>query len=286
MSRLAAGLSGTVPRGHGAGLRQSWRFGLRAGRQGCMLQHECPLARAGRRRGGWVHDRDDREDLPAVLLCLDADAVAADLAAGTLACPSCGTGRLAPWGYGRERPVRLRGGRTTRLRPRRARCRSCRRTRILLPSWCAPRRADGIEVIGTAAGLAMAGHGHRPVAAALGVPAGTAAPPARQCRVAARARHRRAGRPRLLPPGTAVGARGLAAGRRAERPSRRRGLRPAQLRALAGDDLAAGRPARPGPLRHARPRQLITCRRSRAPPCPQPRRRRSPRPAAPRAATP
>ena len=81
--------------------------------------------------------------------------------------------RLAPWGYGRERAVRLRGGRVTRLRPRRARCRSCRRTRILLPSWCAPRRADGIEVIGAAAGLAMAGAGHRPVAAALGVPAGT-----------------------------------------------------------------------------------------------------------------
>ena len=82
-------------------------------------------------------------------------------------------GRLAPWGYGRERAVRLRGGRTARLRPRRARCRSCRRTRILLPSWCAPRRADGIEVTGTAAGLAMAGAGHRPVAAALGVPAAT-----------------------------------------------------------------------------------------------------------------
>ena len=45
--------------------------------------------------------------------------------------------------------------------------------RVLLPSWCAPRRADGIEVIGAAAGLAMAGHGHRPIAVALGVPAAT-----------------------------------------------------------------------------------------------------------------
>jgi transposase-like protein len=138
-----------------------------------MLQHECPLARAARCRGGWVHDRDDREDLPAVLLCLDASAAAADLAAGELACPSCPAGRLAPWGYGRDRAVRLRGGRVARLRPRRARCRSCRRTGILLPSWCAPRRADGIEVIGAAAGLAMAGAGHRPIAAALGVPAAT-----------------------------------------------------------------------------------------------------------------
>ena len=108
-----------------------------------------------------------------MLLCLDAGAAAADLAAGTLACPSCPAGRLAPWGYGRDRAVRLRGGRTARLRPRRARCRSCHRTRILLPAWCAPRRADGIEVISAAAGLAMAGHGHRPIAAALGVPAGT-----------------------------------------------------------------------------------------------------------------
>ena len=87
-------------------------------------------------------------------------------------------------------------------------------------------------------------------------------------------------------PRAAVGARGLAAGRRAERRGRRRGLRQAQLRARAGDDLAAGRAARPGPLPDARPRQLITCRWSRAPPCPQPRRRRSPRPAAARAATP
>jgi len=106
-------------------------------------------------------------------LCQDAGAVAADLAAGTLASPSCQVGRLARWGYGRERAVWLRGGRVARLRPPRARCRSWRRTRILLPSWCAPRRADGIEVIGPAAGLAMAGAGHRPVAAALGVPAGT-----------------------------------------------------------------------------------------------------------------
>ena len=41
----------------------------------------------------------------------------------------------------------------------------------LAAAWCAPRRADGIEVIGAAAGLAIAGHGHRAVAAALGVPA-------------------------------------------------------------------------------------------------------------------
>ena len=92
VSRLAAGVPGAAPRGHGAGFSRCSRFGLRAGVRGCMLQHECPLARAARCRGGWVHDRDDREGLPAVLLCLDAGAVAADLAAGTLACPSCPAG--------------------------------------------------------------------------------------------------------------------------------------------------------------------------------------------------
>ena len=89
-----------------------------------------------------------------MLLCTDAAAASAGLAGGLLACPSCGTGRLRRWGRARERVIRLLGGAITRLRPQRARCRSCGRTHILLPSWCAPRRADGIEVIGTAAPLA------------------------------------------------------------------------------------------------------------------------------------
>ena len=83
--------------------------GCWAGRGGACCNTSVPW-RAGRCRGSWIHDRDDREDLPAMLLCLDAGAVAADLAAGTLAYPSCQAGRLAPWGYGRERAVRLRGG--------------------------------------------------------------------------------------------------------------------------------------------------------------------------------
>lgn len=33
-----------------------------------------------------------------MLLCADADAASADLASGTLACPSCATGRLRLWG--------------------------------------------------------------------------------------------------------------------------------------------------------------------------------------------
>jgi transposase-like protein len=108
-----------------------------------------------------------------MLLCLDLEAEAAVLAAGTLPCPSCPDGRLASWGHGREREIQPLGGRAVRLRPPRGRCRSCRRTHILLPAWCAPRRAYSIEVAGTAAGLAMAGHGHRAIAGVLAVPDGT-----------------------------------------------------------------------------------------------------------------
>ncbi len=103
-----------------------------------------------------------------MLLCADA-AASASLAAGLLACPSCGTGRLARWGHGRERAIRLPAGATARLRPDRARCRACKRTHILLPSWCAPRRADAIEVIGTALAAALGGTGYGRIGADLGV---------------------------------------------------------------------------------------------------------------------
>ncbi|MGH3194266.1 MAG: hypothetical protein ACRDOL_44795 [Streptosporangiaceae bacterium] len=59
------------------------------------------------------------------------------------------------------------------VRPDRARCRSCQRTHILLPSWCAPRRADAIEVIGTALAAALGGAGSARIGADLDVPAGT-----------------------------------------------------------------------------------------------------------------
>jgi hypothetical protein len=58
-----------------------------------------------------------------MLLCADAEAAAAGLASGALACPSCRTGRLRPWGHGREQEIRMAGGRRERLRPRRGRCR-------------------------------------------------------------------------------------------------------------------------------------------------------------------
>ena len=108
-----------------------------------------------------------------MLLCADAAAASADLAGGLLACPSCGTGRLARWGHGRERVIRQLGGATARLRPERARCRSCGRTHILLPSWYAPRRADALEVIGTGLAAALGGAGCVRIGADLGLPPGT-----------------------------------------------------------------------------------------------------------------
>jgi Domain of unknown function (DUF6431) len=109
-----------------------------------------------------------------MLLCADAEAASAALASGALACPSCGTGRLRPWGHAREREIRMGGGQRERLRPRRGLCRSCRATHILLPSWAAPRRADAIGVITRAAAAsALHGTGCARLGAQLGVPAGT-----------------------------------------------------------------------------------------------------------------
>lgn len=101
---------------------------------------------------------------------LDAAAVENDLCAGLLGCPatSCGAA-LGPWGWGRERLVRGAG----RLRPRRGRCRGCRRTQVLLPASVLLRRADAVTVIGEALMAKAGGAGHRPIAARLNVPPST-----------------------------------------------------------------------------------------------------------------
>lgn len=62
---------------------------------------------------------------------LDPDRVEDDLARGVLACPHCGT-QLRAWSWAKTRPIRQLDGSTTRVRPRRARCRSCRVTHVLL----------------------------------------------------------------------------------------------------------------------------------------------------------
>jgi hypothetical protein len=106
-----------------------------------------------------------------MLMIADTDRLDADLAAGSIAC-GCG-GRLRPWGYGTTRRIRLLSAASVRLRPRRARCTSCRATHVLLPAWCLPRRGDAAEVIGAALVAKAAGHGHRAIAARLGRPAAT-----------------------------------------------------------------------------------------------------------------
>jgi Domain of unknown function (DUF6431)/Homeodomain-like domain len=93
------------------------------------------------------------------------------LSEGGLSCPLC-AGRLAPWGYGRERTIRGLEG-LVRLRPRRARCGSCRRTHVLLPATLLLRRADEAAVIGAALAAKAAGQGHRQIAARLDRPPGT-----------------------------------------------------------------------------------------------------------------
>ena len=86
---------------------------------------------------------------------------------GELRCP-CGGG-LAPWGHARRRSVRGVGD----LRPRRARCRTCLATHVLLAVSCLLRRADGADVIGAALRTKATGWGHRRIARWLGRPDST-----------------------------------------------------------------------------------------------------------------
>lgn len=96
----------------------------------------------------------------------------ADLAAGRLGCPDC-PGRLRGWGHARPRRIRQPDGTKLRVRPRRARCPACERTRVLLPGSCLPRRADATAVIGAALVAKASGHGSRRIAADLDRPAST-----------------------------------------------------------------------------------------------------------------
>ena len=57
---------------------------------------------------------------------------------------------LRPFGTGRTRTVRGVGADTVTVTPRRARCRDCSATQILLPTELVPRRADSTEAIGAA----------------------------------------------------------------------------------------------------------------------------------------
>lgn len=109
------------------------------------------------------------------LLIVDTDPqeVERRLQEGELACPRC-SGELRPWWFARRRKLRD-GPRDVTLRPRRAICRGCRATHVLLAAAVFVRRRDLAEVIGaTLAVRAQRGWGHRRIARIVGVPDTTA----------------------------------------------------------------------------------------------------------------
>ena len=94
------------------------------------------------------------------------------LLAGDMPCPRC-QGVLRPFGTGRTRTVRGVGADTVTVTPRRARCRDCSATQILLPTELVPRRADSTEAIGAALVARARGAGYRSIAAHFGRPEST-----------------------------------------------------------------------------------------------------------------
>lgn len=78
-----------------------------------------------------------------------------------------------PVGHARQRTLRLGAGRSETHTPRRARCRACRRTHVLVSTRSYPRRPDSVETVGAALLAAASGLGHRRVAKQVGLPATT-----------------------------------------------------------------------------------------------------------------
>jgi transposase-like protein len=102
---------------------------------------------------------------------IDAQAARRALAAGRLACPSCG-GMLRPWGHTRERTVVAADG-VIGVRLDRARCRACRSTHVVLPATLIPRRSYPLGRIAAALAAAGQGAGFRSIAARMDLPAAT-----------------------------------------------------------------------------------------------------------------
>lgn len=123
-----------------------------------------------------------------MMLTDDLTATTAALVAGELACHRVGCGgRLGPWGYARPRVLRLGAGRSEAHTPRRARCRSCGGTEVVISARSYPRRVDTVETVGRALLAAVGGLGHRAVARQVRLPATTVRDWLRRARVNAEA---------------------------------------------------------------------------------------------------
>ena len=106
------------------------------------------------------------------MVTVEADLVHVEsrLAAGQIDCPSCPDGVLGGWGFARVRRIH---GVTGPVRPRRARCRSCLVTHVLLPVITLLRRGYAAQTIWNALALRAHGWGHRRIADNLGLPGST-----------------------------------------------------------------------------------------------------------------
>jgi hypothetical protein len=101
---------------------------------------------------------------------VDPVRVESRLAAGGIGCPTCRDGVLGGWGYARARQIE---GLSDPLRSRRARCRACAVTHMLLPVTVLLRRAYAAERIWAALTARAEGSVHRRIGASLGIPAVT-----------------------------------------------------------------------------------------------------------------
>jgi transposase-like protein len=108
----------------------------------------------------------------AVIVVVSLERAERTLLAGDMPCPRC-QGVLRPFGTGRTRTVRGVGADTVTVTPRRARCRDCSATQILLPTELMVRRADSTEAIGNALAAKSRGDGYRSIAARFGRPEST-----------------------------------------------------------------------------------------------------------------
>jgi len=100
---------------------------------------------------------------------VDPVRVESRLAAGEIGCPGCG-GVLGGWGHARVRRI---AGLADPVRPRRARCRACAVTHVLLPVTILLRRAYAAEQVWAALTARAERLGHRRIAAVIAVPAAT-----------------------------------------------------------------------------------------------------------------